>query len=58
MNWSKSEINHIRVSLRRCNPDGLADELGRAKENVKQKIKEIEMKQKLSKLSEYAKDRI
>lgn len=53
MEWSKSEINHIKVSLDRCNAQQLADELGAAKENVERKIREIRAKQRLARLAEY-----
>ncbi len=53
MHWSKVEINHIRVSLGRCNSQQLANELGRAKENVEKKIREIDAKRRLAKLTQY-----
>ncbi|KXA94544.1 hypothetical protein AKJ65_04110 [candidate division MSBL1 archaeon SCGC-AAA259E19] len=55
MEWTDSEINHIKVSLSRCNIQGLANELGRSKESVRAKIREIKAKKNLSKLCEYAK---
>lgn len=57
MNWSKSEINHIRVSLDRCDPKKLSNELGTARESVEKKIKEVRAKERLSRLSEYVKER-
>lgn len=53
MKLSKSDINHIKVSLGRCNAQQLANELGAAKESVERKIQEIEAKERLAKLSEY-----
>ncbi|KXB01629.1 hypothetical protein AKJ41_00845 [candidate division MSBL1 archaeon SCGC-AAA259O05] len=53
--WTKSEINHIKVSLGRCNAQQLANELGRAKENVERKIREIEIKERLARLSTFGK---
>ena len=55
MNWSKTDINHIRVSLDRCNAQQLANELGAAKNSIKRKIREIEAKERLAKLSQYVK---
>lgn len=57
MNWSKSEINHIKVSLARCNAEELANELGRAEENVERKIREIGEKQRLAKIAQYVKNK-
>lgn len=53
--WSKTEINHIRVSLDSSDARQLSNELGRSRERVKEKIREIEIKERLAKLSEYAK---
>lgn len=53
--WSKTEVNHIRVSLGRCDAQQLSNELGRSREKVKLKIREIKIKEKLSSLSENAK---
>lgn len=55
MYWSKGEINHIRVSLGRCNSQQLADELGRAKVNVEKKVREIDAKRRLAKITRYYK---
>ncbi|KXB07401.1 hypothetical protein AKJ54_00285 [candidate division MSBL1 archaeon SCGC-AAA382K21] len=55
MNWTRPEINHIKVSLDRCDAQQLSNELGRAKENVEQKIEEIKANQRLSRLSQYVK---
>lgn len=57
MEWTDTEINHIKVSLDRCNSQQLANELGRAKENVERKIREIKLKQRISRLSQFVKDR-
>lgn len=51
--WTKAEVNHIKVSLGRCNAQQLANELGRAKENVERKIREIEVKERLARLSTF-----
>lgn len=53
MKWSKSEINHIKVSLDRCDSQQLADELGAAKESIERKIREIRAKQRLARLAKY-----
>lgn len=53
MNLSKAEINHIRVSLGRCNAQQLADEIGTAKEIIERKISEIKAKERLAKISQY-----
>lgn len=47
---SKEEINHIRVSAGRCSVQGLANELGRAKETVEQKLQEIEANRRVRKM--------
>lgn len=57
MKWTKSEINHIKVSLARCNAEDLANELGRAEENVKRKIREIGEKQRLAKIAQSVKQK-
>ncbi|MFP4005538.1 MAG: hypothetical protein ACLFUR_02325 [Candidatus Hadarchaeia archaeon] len=57
MNWSKSEINHMRVSLDRCDSKKLSNELGAAKESVEKKIREIEAQERLSRLTEYIKNK-
>lgn len=53
MKWSKSEVNHIKVSLERCNAQQLANELGAAKESIERKIREIKAKERLAKLSQF-----
>ncbi len=57
MEWTDTEINHIKVSLDRCNSQQLADELGRARENVEKKVREIKLKQRVSRLSQSVKDK-
>lgn len=57
MKWSKSDINHIKVSLNRCDAQGLASELGAAKKVVEKKIQEIKARERLSSLSEYVKNK-
>lgn len=57
MKWSKSDINHIRVSLDRCNAQQLANELGAAKNNMKKKIQEIKARERISKLSDWVRHR-
>ncbi len=57
MNWSKSEINYIRISLHTCDAQKIADELGRAKENVEKKMKELETKERLANLCEFVRNR-
>jgi len=47
---SKSDINHIRTSLSRCDAEGLARELGRAKEKIEAKIREIREEERISKM--------
>ncbi len=52
MKWSKSEINYIRTSLHN-DAQKIADELGRAKENVEIKMKELDAKERLANLCEF-----
>lgn len=56
MKWSKSEINYIRISLRSCEPQKIADELGRARENVERKMHEIDAKERLAKLCQFVRE--
>lgn len=53
-NLSPPEVNHIRSSLDRCSEEGIASELGRAKETVKRKINEIRENERIRKLSNHA----
>lgn len=53
MKWTKPELNHVRVSMDRSTAQQLSNELGRAKEDVEEKIREIEAKERLSKLTQY-----
>ncbi|KXA93069.1 hypothetical protein AKJ66_02830 [candidate division MSBL1 archaeon SCGC-AAA259E22] len=48
------EVNHIKTSLKRCSAQDLADELGRAKETVNRKIREIRENQRIENISQYA----
>lgn len=48
------EINHVRTSMERCSPDGLASELGRPKEQVVKVIREIKASNKVCSLSVWA----
>lgn len=50
----KYEVNHIKTSLERCNAQGLADELGRAKETIEKKISEIRESERIENISRYA----
>lgn len=56
MDWSKEEVNHVRVSLDRCDAQGLGNELGKAKNNVVNKIREIKNKDRISKLCKWIRD--
>ncbi len=56
MKWSKSEINYIKISLHTCNAQKIADELGRAKENVEKKMKELDAKERLANLCEFVRN--
>ena len=51
------EINHIRTSMRRCNPDGLASEIGRSKKEIIKVIGEIRANDKLGSLSLWASEK-
>ncbi|KXB06886.1 hypothetical protein AKJ51_02595 [candidate division MSBL1 archaeon SCGC-AAA382A20] len=50
----KYEVNHIKTSLERCSAQGLADELGRAKETIERKISEIREGERIENISRYA----
>ncbi|KXA89657.1 hypothetical protein AKJ37_02635 [candidate division MSBL1 archaeon SCGC-AAA259I09] len=52
-----SEVNHIKTSLQRCSAQGLADELGRAKETIDRKIREIQANQRIENISQYASEK-
>lgn len=51
------EVNHIKTSLQRCGAQGLADELGRAKETIKRKIGKIRTNQRIENISLYAREK-
>ncbi|KXA93684.1 hypothetical protein AKJ38_03640 [candidate division MSBL1 archaeon SCGC-AAA259I14] len=56
-NLTPSEINHIKTSLERCDPQGLANELGRAKVTVKSKIRELQESKRIEKMCQYAREK-
>ena len=51
------EVNHIKTSLSRCSAQGLADELGRARETVNRKIREIRASERIGNISRYASEK-
>lgn len=61
INWSKSDINEIKVSLERERPntaERLSRRLGVDTESVKEKIREIEIKENVRKLAGNFKERL
>ena len=54
MKWSKTDINHIKVSRDRCDAQGLANELGTTRESIVQKINEIEAEERLVNITLYS----
>lgn len=51
------EVNHIKTSLSRCTAQGLADELGTAKETVDRKIQELRESERIANICQYAKEK-
>ncbi len=59
MNWSKSEINSIKIALsggRYSLVEDLSSRLGVDKESIRGKIREIELKQRIRRSAEGVKD--
>lgn len=52
MYFSKTDVNHIRVSMKRCSVQELADELGFAQQHIKDKIGEINAKDRIGNLAQ------